>query len=264
MNTGGILRTGSDQASVGVAEAGIPTLVPPTQMPIVRTDPMEFLDGGEIRPRTSNINVASPYAGYRPGTLNETRSMASGPGTLNETRFMAPPVRQAPAFSAGPGTLNETRSMASGKGVAGQPMQFQSYQRGGEVKAPAIPGVESEEDRQIVMDAIMALRGQSENPDAAVRRFIVRFGPQAFEQLMESEASGEIDDTAQRISSGQGGVVNAPGGPEDDMMPAVQPGATAALSDGEFVVPQEMTAAIGGGDQNKGLAALESMRRQVV
>jgi hypothetical protein len=201
-------------------------------------------------------------------------------GAMSPTPVPAPvpvPTDEEPTATSGKGTGslgnnlrsifgvndNEVDSYAMG-GVPGEPMRGLG---GHPLMAQFEPNIDNGDDRQIVLEMLMALRGQHPNPEVAVRKFIQRFGRQAFEDMLEREMSGTgMTGSADRISNGQGGEVVAP--PGGDMMPATNPdGAPAALGNNEFVVPEEMNAALdptGRGNPKNGIAALEGVRQKVM
>ena len=140
------------------------------------------------------------------------------------------------------------------------------YAHGGEVGAGVHgePSVQTDGDRQLVMDTVLAIKNNTPDRNTLMKKFSSKFGGEALKSLMMRIASGEYDETADRISSGLGGEVKGPSGMTDGF-PATDPdGRTAMLNDQEFVVPREMNAALGGGDPQRGIAALEGIRKQVM
>ncbi len=105
---------------------------------------------------------------------------------------------------------------------------------------PAPP--EGPQDQAILSGAIQAIRGSHPEPKVAIQAFIQRFGPEAFEALMQREMSAQE-------STGT-----------SDSIPAVNPdGAPAALSEGEYVVPADVVSGLGEGSTNAGGRSLDGM-----
>ena len=110
------------------------------------------------------------------------------------------------------------------------------YQEGGEVS-------KNEQANVIITEAMMALRGEHPEPEMAVQKFIQAFGQEAFEQLRQ-QVLAEMQQPQQQEFAGQ---VTGPGGPTDDAVPAMIDGQQpAALSSGEYVLPEKTTEALGG------------------
>gem|GEM_PF-7007164 len=105
----------------------------------------------------------------------------------------------------------------------------------------------------IIADAEDALEGSSDNPEQAIAAFVEAFGPQALE-LLKAQVQGGM------TMRGKPRMIEGPGGPKDDAIPAVIDGKhPAALSDGEFVMPAEAVAGAGGGDRAAGAESLTQL-----
>ena len=98
-----------------------------------------------------------------------------------------------------------------------------------------------------------ALAGQPEPDDEAdVVAFVEMFGEGALERLKENVQSG--------MKMRKGRMVRGPGGPKDDMVPAMVDGEQPVnLSNGEYVMPAEAVAAAGDGDPMAGAEALTEL-----
>ncbi len=105
------------------------------------------------------------------------------------------------------------------------------------------------DDRTVVQEAIMALSGQSGNPDAAIMAFVDRFGEDALQLLM------------QKMQGGSGGrYIEGPGDGLSDSIPATVDGQEpSALSSGVFVVPADAVSHLGNGSNTAGAKELYSM-----
>lgn len=138
--------------------------------------------------------------------------------------------------------------------------------------------------KQIVTDAMAALRGQHPDPEKAIRRFIEAFGEDDFQELQQMVAGangGEPDDDEEggppdsdeddtRGISGApggmqvGGLLRGPGGGQDDEIEAATPtGRKVLLSDGEYVIDAPTVAALGDGSTDAGARRLDKFRREV-
>lgn len=102
-----------------------------------------------------------------------------------------------------------------------------------------------------------AIAGAPEPDDEAdLAAFIETFGEGALEQLKANVAEG----MKMRPKRSAGRMIAGPGGPKEDMVPAVvDDGTPVALSNGEYVVPADAVAAAGDGDPMAGAAALDEL-----
>lgn len=127
-------------------------------------------------------------------------------------------------------------------GMPGTQTPPQLFQEGGMVDDPRM---------DVMMGAVDAMRGNHPNPQEAINAFIEMFGEAAFRDLQQRMAN-------------EPRMVEGPGGPKDDMIPAVINDVQAArLSDGEFVMPADAVAAMGGGDTELGARQLQMMSEQL-
>lgn len=120
-----------------------------------------------------------------------------------------------------------------------QQQQMPMFQEGGMV------GARDQDPRiNMIMDAEAALTGQHPNPDQAIQAFIDAFGEVAFQRLQQAVAMK---------AQNQPRMVEGPGGPTDDMIPARIDGVEEArLSDGEVVMTANAVRNAGGGDPYAG------------
>lgn len=164
------------------------------------------------------------------------------------------PKRDVSGIKYGGGDVAMPDDLSS-YGVEGGEFDFfqdedRGYAEGGMVSAPG--------DKEIIAAATQALLGQSPDPDGALMLFVKTFGEAA------------LQDLAQRVkqmsaqSAPAGRFVQGPGTGTSDSVPAVIDGQTpAALSDGEFVVPADVVAGMGGGDAKQGATQLYGMMENV-
>lgn len=145
---------------------------------------------------------------------------------------------------------------------------------------------QEDQERQIVLDALAALEGESPDPEAALKNFIDAFGPRALvdlqqlaEQKHASEQSGDEEDTEGGMGDGQedqmaqaadelqgagGGLLHGPGTGQSDEIEGVTPsGHPVLLSDGEYVFDAPTVAALGDGSTDAGARRLDELRKQI-
>lgn len=137
-----------------------------------------------------------------------------------------------------------------------------SYAEGGPVQAP-----DPEEDKAIMYEAVLAIRRQHPKPEAAIKRFLKRFGPEAFEALVEKVQGNQTAQPPampQEAPQGAPSAVQGPGDGMSDSIPAqIEGQEPAQLSDGEFVVPADVVSDLGNGSTNAGVAQLQEMLNRV-
>jgi hypothetical protein len=116
------------------------------------------------------------------------------------------------------------------------------YAEGGEIEAP-----EDMNEKDVIVEAVKAIKGLSDAPEIALGIFLDKYGQEALEDLVEKVQSGVLDDTIERFSNGDKGMVEGmgDGSGEDDMIPASLDGEQdVLLTEGEFVMRQPTTKAI--------------------
>ena len=102
-------------------------------------------------------------------------------------------------------------------------------------------------EKDVIMGAIEAIKGMSEQPEMALAMFVQKYGEDALRDLVGRVQSGELDDTVSRFEEGDKGMVRGPGDGSgvDDMVPATLEGEQdVLLSDGEFVLRKKTTDAL--------------------
>ena len=115
-------------------------------------------------------------------------------------------------------------------------------------------------DKEIIADAVEAIKGTEPNPEAALARFVSKYGEEALRELVDKVMAGEFD-----ANSGiTEGMLNGVGDGMDDMIPANLEGEQdVVLSDGEFIVPADVVSGIGNGSSDAGSEALYDMMDRV-
>jgi hypothetical protein len=138
--------------------------------------------------------------------------------------------------------------------------------------------------KEIVVEAMAALRGEHPDPEKAIQAFIDAFGEQEFQELRrmvltehaepdEDEAGGppdnDEDDTGGAPGGAPGGMqvgglLRGPGAGQDDQIEAATPGGRKVLlSDGEYVIDAPTVAALGDGSTDAGARRLDKFRQEV-
>jgi hypothetical protein len=121
-------------------------------------------------------------------------------------------------------------------------MDLQYMQEGGEVEMEAdeIMMANGMNEKDVIVQAIEAIKGMSEQPEIDLALFVQKYGDGRVQ-------SGELDDTVARFEEGEKGMVRGPGDGSgvDDMVPATLEGEQdVLLSDGEFVLRKKTTDAL--------------------
>jgi hypothetical protein len=138
------------------------------------------------------------------------------------------------------------------------PLDFAYHNPGSLLQGSAMPatlqgfaegGIVSEEmnEKELIEEAVAAIKGESDNPKEILGMFLLKFGEEQLRNLVESVQSGELDETRERFADGNKGMVNGPGdgSGKDDMVPATMDGdQDVLLTAGEFVIKKDSTDAI--------------------
>ena len=99
----------------------------------------------------------------------------------------------------------------------------------------------------LVQSTISAIKGEIENPEPVINKFVEEYGPEAFMQLREQVLQG-VQPGAQTQ-----GLVDGPGGGMDDMVQgSISDGRPVAVSPGEYIVPADVVSAAGDGNTGGG------------
>ena len=184
-----------------------------------------------------------------------------------------------------------------GAGIMGKPGIFQE---GGPVEeAPPDPmDLREPEDqlsphdaqmKQVVTEAMAALRGDSPDPQKAIQRFIDLFGEDDYRELRQmvlGHPEPDSDDQGGPSDQDQdntpppgagapggtgapggmqvGGLLQGPGSGQDDKIEAATPtGRKVLLSDGEYVIDAPTVAALGDGSTSAGARRLDNLRKVI-
>lgn len=124
----------------------------------------------------------------------------------------------------------------------------------------AAPAPVGGNEKDVIVEAVRAIKGQSQNPQVALGAFLKMYGEQALRDLVDRVQSGEFDQNAQSST----GKLTGPGDGMEDLIPATIDGEQdVLLSDGEFIVPADVVSGLGNGSTDAGARALEGMADRV-
>lgn len=196
-----------------------------------------------IPPIVANPNTPAPTGGNDAGWP----SGIPGPKGREATFPDMPPYR--PGID--PEHLYFRNKMADG-GIVG-------YADGGQVDmlSGQDPRVALIADTEDVLGALASGQTPDQQQAETLKKFVAQFGDEALRQLHGSVGGG-------MSMRGKPRMVEGPGGPRDDAIPARVNGVEeAALSDGEFVMPAAAVAAVGEGDPRKGAEKLQRLSEQL-
>jgi|TARA_R100000030_G_scaffold79532_1_gene62396 hypothetical protein len=121
------------------------------------------------------------------------------------------------------------------------------YAEGGEVEVDEMMEDNGMNEKDVIVEAIKAIKGMSDQPEIVLAMFVQKYGEDALRDLVGRVQSGELDDTVARFAEGDKGMVRGPGDGSgvDDMVPATLEGEQdVLLSDGEFVLRKNTTDAL--------------------
>jgi hypothetical protein len=142
------------------------------------------------------------------------------------------------------------------------------------------------EEKQIVIEAMLALEGRHPHAEEALERFTDTFGRDALDELeamvhahklaqaepgdednpaADETAPGALgDDEDDDMARAGGGLLSGPGSGQSDEIHGNTPsGRPVLLSDGEYVIDAPTVAALGDGSTNAGARRLDEFRKSV-
>ena len=129
------------------------------------------------------------------------------------------------------------------------------YAEGGEMDMSEQPN-----DKELISEAVDAIKGKDDNPQVVLARFVSRYGEEALRDLVERVQTGQFDENAEATE----GQVSGVGDGMDDMIPATLEGEQdVVLSDGEFIVPADVVSGLGNGSTDAGSKSLYEMMDRV-
>jgi len=149
------------------------------------------------------------------------------------------------AGSPGEGLYFQYQRRPRMDGTVPQPPYY--YAEGGEVEVDEMMEDNGMNEKDVIVEAIKAIKGMSDQSEIALAMFVQKYGEDALRDLVGRVQSGELDDTIARFEEGDKGMVKGPGDGSgvDDMVPATLEGdQDVLLSDGEFVLRKNTTDAL--------------------
>lgn len=280
---GGIEANAMNQlnpANPFTASASTTTALPTSQMPSV-FNPAPTVGPNAVGPTMASADaskIIAPKQGFMEGlTSDPTKGMGfmeslpyTGGAGLT-TALMQPP----PEMDLKKTNFNNEEAEAADRqartpganfrpGVSPEfdyfgPMKT-SFADGGLAALRYQEGGEMPNDKELISDAVEAIKGRDESPERTLAMFVSRYGEDALRDLVDRVQSGEFDMNA---SASEGTLVGAGDG-MDDMIPATLEGEQdVVLSDGEFIVPADVVSGLGNGSSNAGSKALYEMMDRV-
>jgi hypothetical protein len=198
-------------------------------------------------------NYIAPPAGYRPGFDPEWNYGISSPQTAGALAN----YNRLRGFVGG-GVVNALGPMRMAEGgiasLAGMDDEENNADAG--MDAPA-----GGNEKDVVVEAIRAIKGQVEDPRPALGRFLAMYGEDALRDLVDKVESGKAEGEASK----DGGRVQGPGDGMDDRVPAKikETGEDVLLADSEYVVPADVVSHLGNGSSEAGAKALDAMLDRV-
>ena len=230
---GGLLASqGMQQAAAGALAPGV---LPAAFLGQTMTDYQMMQEEYKNRAAEDDDDSGKPPM---PRPMRVTQSadpFASGGGEglyFQYTRPPAPPgyTPQYPYYYAGGGLMGLRR-----------------MQEGGEAEVDEVMEENGMNEKDVIVEAIKAVKGMSEQPEIVLAMFVQKYGEDALRDLVGRVQSGEFDETVERFASGEKGMVNGPGDGSgvDDMVPATLEGKQdVLLADGEYVLRKKSTDAL--------------------
>lgn len=187
-----------------------------------------------------SFKEALPYAGS-----------AAAIGALSAPKYPEMEKKETPDIPENLGEKRDMKKPPVGYRPGFDP-EFRYFAEGGEVQRP--------NDKEIISDAVDAIKGTHPDPQRALGLFVATYGDDALRDLVGRVRSGEFDDNAQVTE----GMVEGVGDGMDDMIPATLEGEQdVVLSDGEFIVPADVVSGLGNGSTDAGAKSLYEMMDRV-
>jgi hypothetical protein len=122
---------------------------------------------------------------------------------------------------------------------------------------PPRPNVSEATIEMLMQRAMMAIKGQTDNPDLDLEMLRMVIGDEAFDEFMDMFMPTEGGPSEGR------GIPGIGGGVSDDVPAMIDGQHPAQLSSGEYVVPSDVVSHLGDGNTNAGIAALDNAIGQV-
>jgi len=205
---------------------------------------------------TGPMPAATGIEALKDAALSPTALAASGSGFLANEAIKPPEMdfktEEYPDIPEADPARRKKRPIPPGYRPGIDPEMPYFFAEGGEVSKP--------NDKEIINNAVNAIKGTSPEPERALAMFVSSYGEEALRDLVGRVRSGEFDDNAQTTE----GMIEGVGDGMDDMIPATLEGEQdVVLSDGEFIVPADVVSGLGNGSTDAGAKSLYEMMDRV-
>ena len=248
------------QATIGQSMSRLPE--PPKE------DEIPFENREAMAP--PRLRRRQPPPGFRPGYMGEfdygvapnynVRYMSSG-GLNNPEKADLDNDGQLSSYERKRGEAIEKSIAEQGKNIGGLAAMTQGMDMNADL------GMTESED-EIMMNAINALTGKSENPDEDIQTFVQTFGMQALKILQMAIATGKIGDMKQGLP----GLIEGEGDGMSDSIDAelvekrgMEGGQKQPLkvANNEYVIAADVVSDIGNGSTDAGADKLDKLMKEV-
>ena len=216
------------------------------------------------------IRRRQPPPGFRPGYMGEfdygvapnynVQYMSSG-GLNNPEKADLDNDGQLSSYERKRGEAIEKSIAEQGKNIGGLAAMTEGMDMNADL------GMTESED-EIMMNAINALTGKSENPDEDIQTFVQTFGMQALKTLQMAVATGKIGDMKQGLP----GLIEGEGDGMSDSIDAelvekrgMEGGQKQPLkvANNEYVIAADVVSDIGNGSTDAGADKLDKLMKEV-
>jgi len=123
---------------------------------------------------------------------------------------------------------------------------------------------EEKKARQIVQDAMEAIRGAGDDPEGSLNTYLAYYGKDALKDLYKRMSGKEEVEEEDNYEPPEG-MIKGPGNGMDDMATArmAHGGQKVLLSNDEFIIPADVVSGLGDGSSESGARKLYAMMDRV-
>jgi len=141
---------------------------------------------------------------------------------------------------------------------AESPYKASGYAEGGSLEP------EEKKARQIVQDAMEAIRGEGDDPEGSLNTYLAYYGKDALKDLYKRMSVKEEVEEEDNYEPPEG-MIKGPGNGMDDMATArmAHGGQKVLLSNDEFIIPADVVSGLGDGSSESGARKLYAMMDRV-
>ena len=138
------------------------------------------------------------------------------------------------------------------------PYKASGYAEGGSLEP------EEKKARQIVQDAMEAIRGEGDDPEGSLNTYLAYYGKDALQDLYKRMSGKEEVEEEDNYEPPEG-MIKGPGNGMDDMATArmAHGGQKVLLSNDEFIIPADVVSGLGDGSSESGARKLYAMMDRV-